>query len=145
MDVPWQELEACGGHADATQIPEAIDLLFSPDSGKRQAGYWKIDNCAVVQSDLYSSAPYAAYLVVQRLAGESEAPLEVLDILQEIYNGSNPSVLEVGPLAGESIELLCRRIVREAEPVLRNLVETSSGESRDGILELLESFTEEKR
>lgn len=140
MDIPWNELEACGGFSDATKIPSAIELLFSDDPSKRQLGYWGIDNHAVVQSDLYSSAPYAARLIVDRLRFETTLYAEVVDVLYELHAGSNPATLTAGPLADKPIEQLCQRIVREAEPVLRARLPDADLRTRDLAASLLERF-----
>jgi hypothetical protein len=140
MNIPWHELEACGGFTDPGGIPEAVDLLFSADPEQRKAAYWKIYNHAVVQSDLFSSAPYAARLVVDRLLVADVLSTEIADILYELHSGSGQAVLNVGPLAGESIEVLCRRIVREAEPAITRLAAAADARTRQTVMDLLQSF-----
>jgi hypothetical protein len=140
MIVPWSKLESCGGHSDPTAIPDAVNRLFSADASERKTAYWKIDNHAVAQGDLYSCAPYAARLIVDRLLDESGLHMEVVDILYELYNGSNPSILTVGPLAGKPIDFLCQSIVREAEPTLRERMPACDASTRRRVAELLRSF-----
>ena len=136
--IPWETLESCGGHSDPENIPGNIDRLFSEDPKEREKGYWGIDNHAVVQSDLYSSAPYAARLIVDRIL--SGAPLypEVARVLYELHSGANEQILEVGPLAGEPIEEICRRVVGE----LKSVVSSESVSDRDTI-ELTARLNEE--
>ena len=119
MRVSWSELNACDGFADATKIPASVDLLFSDDAEARERGYWGIDNCAVLQSSLFSSAPYTARLIVDRLIASRMLTVEVLEILYQLGDGYGPQLLEVGPLAGPTIEEATRSIVLEIEPLLR--------------------------
>ncbi len=97
MNIEWNHAV---GHSNPELIPTAIDLLFSNEFSDRVKGYWGIDNHAVVQGDLYSSAPYAARLIVNRLLAERNLTYEVVNILFELHNGSGPKELTVGPLSG---------------------------------------------
>lgn len=142
MNIDWSKLESCGSSADATNMPDAIALLFSSDENERQKGYWGIDNHAVVQSDLYSSAPYAARAIVDRFLADKVVTLELVNILFELHNGYGPQILNVGPLAGESIESLCKKIVRETEPVLIGQITRLNSELAKEVNALIESFDE---
>ncbi|GAA6170272.1 hypothetical protein [Sessilibacter corallicola] len=66
MEIDWYKLKSCGGHSDASELPKAVDLLFSENLEDRERGYWEIENHAVVQSDLYNSALYVARILVDR-------------------------------------------------------------------------------
>lgn len=121
MNIEWNKLKSCGGKSNPELIPDAIDLLFSNSAGEREKGYWGIDNHAVVQSDLYSSAPYAARLIVDRLSAEKQLAYEVVNILFELYNGCGPQSLTVGPLAGNSLESICKSIIKETASYLSSV------------------------
>lgn len=136
MKIPWELLESARGHADPTQIPRHLEMLFSPNATERKAAYWGIDNHAVVQSDLCTSAPYAAYLIADRLDHGKAATPEAIEALIEIYLGSGPEQLQVGPLAGESLEALCQRFVRKAAEILQSGQDQLDGASSQKIDEL---------
>ena len=142
MNINWTELESCGGRADASEIPRAIDLLFSSIKSEREKGYWGIDNHAVVQSDLYSSAPYAARAIVDRFLDEQVITFELVNIFFELHNGYGPQILEIGPLAGQSLDSLCKGIVRESEPLLSKQLNTLEPELAEEVISLIEAFNE---
>jgi len=142
MNVDWNQLEACGGATDASKIPTTVPLLFSSDDDERKNSYWGIDNHAVVQGDLYSSAPYAARMIIDVLKDRRVVTLEVVDILYELHNGSGTAMLRVGPLAGETLEALCRAIVKESAPLLVELRPSLTPELLTKVSELLETIEE---
>lgn len=137
-DIPWNKLIACGGHSDPTLIPNAIERLFSSDQATRVLGYWGIDNHAVVQGDLYSTAPYVARLVVDHILMDAALSAESVNILVELALGDGDELLTEGPLSGRSLAILCRVIVRELEP----LFETRQNSENHEIANLLLSLTE---
>lgn len=142
MDIDWNLLESCGGSAYAGDIPESIERLFSSDAKLREKGYWGIDNHAVGQSDLYSSAPYAASVIVDRFLQDKTVTYELVNILFELFGGSGPEVLKVGPLQGEAIESLCRKIIREVELELTQQLDRLEPELAREVESLIELFDE---
>ncbi len=142
MNIDWSKLESCGGCADPSEIPKAIEMLFSPNEDVRETGYWGIDNHAVVQSDLYSAAPYAAQIIVERFLEEKSASYQLIEILFELHNGYGPQMLTVGPLAGKPLDVLCKSIVRKTEPLLLNMLSTLDEDLAEEVNSLLESFNE---
>lgn len=142
MNIDWRELESCGGSADASELPKAIDLLFSSNENEREKGYWGINNHAVVQSDLYSSAPYAARVIVDRFLSEKVISYQLINILFELHNGYGPQQLSVGPLAGKSIESVCKSICRETETLLSKQLAGLDPEIVEEVNSLIESFNE---
>ena len=139
MDIDWSKLESCAGASDPSNIPDAINLLFSDDINKRKQGYW-LDNHAVVQGDLYSSAPYAARLIVDELLSGEVVTYEVVEILFELHNGYGPQALDMGPLAGKSLEELCKVTVRETEQYLLACIEKLPPELVGDVKNLLGEF-----
>jgi len=143
MNIEWNKLESCGGHSNPELIPRAIELLFSNDAAERDKGYWGIDNHVVVQSDLYSSAPYAARLIVDRLLVEKQPTYEVVNILFELHNGSGPRELTVGPLAGNTLESICKSIIKETSAYLTSTIEELPDELTEEVKYLLEAMNEQ--
>ncbi len=39
MEIDWYKLKSCGGHSDASELPKAVDLLFSENLEDRERGY----------------------------------------------------------------------------------------------------------
>ncbi len=142
MNIDWSKLESCRA-SDPELIPKAIDKLFSTDSSVRTKGYWGIDNHAVVQSDLYSSAPYAARQIVDRLISGEAVTYEVINILFELHNGFGPDKFTVGPLAGDTLESLCKRIVEESKDYLLSSRSQLPNELIQDVNDLLETFNDE--
>ncbi len=142
MDIDWDLLESCAGLANAGDIPESIEHLFSSDAKLREKGYWGIDNHAVVQSDLYSSAPYAARLIVDRFLQGKVVTYELVNIFFELFNGSGPEVLKVGLLQGETIESLCRKIIREVKLELTQQLDGLEPDLAIEVESLIELFNE---
>lgn len=143
MNIDWNKLESCRGTSDPELIPEAISKLFSTDSNVRTKGYWGIDNHTVVQSDLYSSAPYAARLIVDRLISGEAVTYEVINILFELHNGFGPDKLTAGPLAGDTLDSLCKSIVGESKDYLLSSRSQLPSELIQGVDDLLETFNDE--
>jgi len=138
MNIPWEKLESARGHADPTAIPRHLNMLFSRSEKERKTGYRGIDNHAVVQSGLCTTAPYTAYLIADRLShGEAPTP-EAIDTLIELYLGTGSESLKVGPLAGESLEVLCKRFVRNAAVTLADRRNQLDGVSRKKLGELIQ-------
>ncbi|WP_434279072.1 hypothetical protein [Acinetobacter sp. CE-15] len=54
--ITWNKLQTANGNS--INFPKALELLCSPDENERKAGYWMIDNHAILQSDLYEAAYY---------------------------------------------------------------------------------------
>ena len=142
MNIDWSRLEACRGASDPELIPEAINKLFSDDSSIRHKAYWGIDNHAVVQGDLYSSAPYSARLIMDRLIVGETVTYEVINILFEFHNGFGPDELTVGPLAGNTLEFLCKSIVEESKDYLISSRSQLSDDLIQDVNDLLERFNE---
>ena len=123
-DIRWGDLTVVAGHSDPDRVPLAIEKLFSTDPEERREGYWGLDNHAVVQGDLYDSAPYVACVLVSRVLAGAVLTAELLDLLYELAAGSGEEVLGVGPLAGQSLESLCSEIVYELRPLFSELAPT---------------------
>lgn len=59
--IDWSKIKTA--HGNAAHIPAHIALLRSEDQDIRDNAYWKIDNYAVLQGDLYE----AAYFIIDPL------------------------------------------------------------------------------
>ena len=69
--INWKDIKTGSGTAE--HIPDAIKQLNSPIATERDNAYWRIDNYAIVQSDLYE----AAYYVIEPLVELLEKPYSV--------------------------------------------------------------------
>ena len=103
----WAELDVLTGSAE--HIPDAVIGLLSENRKKFDAAYWKIDNYAVVQGDLFSSAavlPKYLALVVPR----AKYKAEVVDLIWQIGTGDSVDTT------------LTKRCFSEAEKALQLLL-----------------------
>ena len=108
--IHWKDVKTASGTAE--HIPEAIKQLNSPVAAERDNAYWRIDNFAVVQSDLYE----AAYYVIEPLVELLEKPYSVdrvkpLRLLSEIAaGGGGAELIELKDISGtkESVYEACR-------------------------------------
>jgi len=89
---------------------------------------------------LFSSAPYEARLIVDRYLAEKRVFTELMGILFELGNGHNPELLQVGPLAGNTIEALCREIVKEVKPQLSTQMDDLNEEQHEKANDLIASL-----
>ncbi len=84
MDINWSNLKTADGYA--TNFPSYIKALCSESEAERDIAYWKIDNHAVLQGDLYQ----AAYYIIDPLVNiVKECPYrkQALNLLIEISLG----------------------------------------------------------
>ena len=87
--VDWGSLGTVSG--SASEIPHALLLLTSDSEKERTAGYWKIDNHVVVQSDLFTAAPFVVPFLLEILANRTRPGASlVYDLLYEIGGGGAP-------------------------------------------------------
>jgi hypothetical protein len=97
--INWAELRTATGTAEA--IPDALEALCSADKKTREVAYWKIDNHAVVQGDLYDAAPFAVKGLLDCLRSTPVSKEEIYSLLVEFANGYAP---ETQLIAVESTE-----------------------------------------
>jgi hypothetical protein len=57
--ITWNKLQTANGNS--INFPKALELLCSHGENERKAGYWMIDNYAILQSDLYEAAYYVIF------------------------------------------------------------------------------------
>lgn len=80
----WEHLQTLSGNAK--HIPAAVRGLLSENSSEFDQAYWKIENHAVVQGDLYSvAAILPKYL--EAVVIEAKYKSGVLELLFQIGNG----------------------------------------------------------
>lgn len=84
----WAGLKTASGTAEG--IPVALAALRSPDKEIRRTAYWRIDNHAVLQGDLYEAAPYVVRALLGCLRTTSVANVEVYELLAEFACGYAP-------------------------------------------------------
>jgi hypothetical protein len=87
-DVQWRTLRTATGTADG--MPAAISSLFSEEPEVRRASYWRIDNHAILQGDLFDSAPFVVAEVIDGLARHQRNSEDAYSLLVEMANGSAP-------------------------------------------------------
>jgi hypothetical protein len=86
-EVPWRTVGSQQGKCE--HVPDAIEALLSPDAGLRKAGYWRLDNCLVVQGGLFDGAFYVVPFLLQICRSEDlNGKVESLDLLIEIASGA---------------------------------------------------------
>lgn len=79
--IPWSGFDVCPG-MEGNDFPWAIANLVNPSREVRMKAYWMLDNVAIVQSGLYSSAYVVTKLLLELLAMEPAAgKLEIYDFL----------------------------------------------------------------
>ena len=103
----WEGLRTASGTAE--EIPAALTALRSFDKKVRQAAYWKIDNHAVLQGDLYEAAPFVVRAVLDSLKVTSVANEEFYDLLIEFANGYAPET-RVASVDGSEEPLLAATV-----------------------------------
>lgn len=84
----WRTLRTASGKADA--IPDAVQELSSNSEETRKAAYWKIDNHAVCQGDLYEAAPFVVAELLNALRCDPPYKEEIYNLLVEFANGTAP-------------------------------------------------------
>ena len=87
MSKNWSEIKT--GVGFATHIPEKLNLLLSPNQETRYNAYWKIDNYAIIQGDLYEASYYIIDPLMNALK-DAKYKTEILDLLTEIALGFAP-------------------------------------------------------
>jgi hypothetical protein len=91
--VDWKVLRTATGTAE--EIPTALLGLCSADKKTREVAYWKIDNHAVLQGDLYEVAPFAVAAVIDCLRSGPSSKDEIYNLLVEFANGYAPDTATV--------------------------------------------------
>ncbi|GAA4519354.1 MULTISPECIES: hypothetical protein [Nonomuraea] len=133
----WPALTVCGG--TAVEIPQTVEaMLSSSDADEVERHYWQLENRAVVQGQLYSSAPPLVSVLIAALLGELSRPARIgaLELLYQLVTGtSHPEEAEAHPDLGDE----CQKKAREGLWVLyRELLHGESDAAKD-ILDVIET------
>ena len=84
--INWSEIHSNTGFC--TNIPDAVNDLFSADGKVRENAYWKLDNHIVVQGTLYEGAFYIIPFLLSYIFNDIETGKEeTYNLLYEIANG----------------------------------------------------------
>ena len=91
----WSDLHVLTGTAE--HLPEAILGLLSENKTTFDAAFWKIDNYAIVQGDLFSSAAvlpkYLSEVVLK-----SKYKAKVIDLIKHFSWGAHSYYKNTGPV-----------------------------------------------
>ncbi len=141
--INWHKIKTSNGVASL--IPEALEKLNSPIEDEREWAYWKIDNNAVLQSDLYEAAYYVIEPIVQLLeAKDCRDPYRLLQLLIEIALGQAPDEIKIIDESGISISLkkACRRKLKSFEKriIHAQVIKNEDLEEKEYLLEIIEDF-----
>ncbi|GIH73044.1 hypothetical protein [Sphaerimonospora thailandensis] len=133
----WGSLRAMGGEAD--RVPESIlTLLSSETEDDAWAAYWELENCVVVQGQLFEASQYVVPVLLAALVGEISqvARKAVLELLFQLVSGeSDTEEVERG---NSDLGSICRQNAREGIWVIyRELCSGHYDLARD-ILEMID-------
>jgi hypothetical protein len=88
-NTPWQRLRTVTG--TGAHVGRAILGLLSPSAHERERAYWSIDNCVVVQSDLYEAAFRVVPCLIALLEEGHQVGRDLIyELLYEIGHGYAP-------------------------------------------------------
>lgn len=102
MNINWSKIKT--GVGFATHLPENLNLLVSSNEETRYNAYWKIDNYAIIQGDLYEAAYYIIDPLMMALK-EAKYKAQILDLLTEIALGFAPET-ELIVINNEQVSLM---------------------------------------
>lgn len=143
-EISWEELASA--HGSSAHFPSAFEMLGSSEPNEREAAYWKLDNYAVLQGDLYEVAPFAADAIIGILESTPEflGKKQAYDFLIEVANGGAPPDSFSG-YSGEKTDLVtaCRMAIRHGMAAYLFDLSHASREIRVGAAELLLSCSDD--
>ena len=141
--IKWKSLKTA--HGDASHIPEAIRGLISNNEQIRRKSYWKIDNYAVLQSDLYEAAFYVIPFLLEILSSDIvEGRERIYDLLYEIGNGYAPDEYKIRNNDGtlSTLREACRKPVLDEINLYIEELRNRNSPARKQALDLLFSLEE---
>lgn len=141
MELDWSKIKTSVGFAN--DIPQQFTLLCSPISEDRKKAYWKIDNYAVLQSDLYEAAFYVINPLVNLLK-KTKYKNEILNLLIEIADGYAPKSEQI--IIDNKLEPLmqaCQREIKKKYIFFRELLEETTEISEKKLLQELVNIMDE--
>lgn len=134
----WAQLRTSIG--DAAPVPSTIARLLHAQSAEEADGfYWELDNCVVVQGQLYDSAPPTAHALVQAICEHDFTAPGLpwcLDLLVELaYGESDVSEVERG---NHDLGERCRAETRAGLPCIKALIDREDDQVLLGVLDLVD-------
>lgn len=144
LHIPWETKRVLPG-TKADRIPEALCGLLSENPDIRKQAYWHLDNCVVVQSDLYEAAWYVIPFLLEILQASVDAGREeVYDLLYEIGNGGARPEQVIVHENGTTypLEAACREEVIAGWPLYLADMHHERLSVKGKALELIESLPE---
>ena len=137
--TPWGTLCSAGGTGEGVGLA-LTQLLQSESPDEAESAYWRIENHAFIQEDIYEVAVACTSVLVASLADprESWVRISVLDLVFLILNGFD------SPIEGRTDQLRnrCHQAAREG---LWLLVREAVFGRRDAALEILELLGEAEK
>ncbi len=145
MKLNWSKIKTRSGYA--TKFEQYISALFSPNEIERKKANDRIDNNAIVQSDLYE----AAFYVIEPILNKLLEPYSVdryyaLEVLVEIILGGNGDDTFSFPFENTQVRLQLGDAVKRKFLELKNEIAkievktTKEIEDKNLILEEIDSW-----
>ncbi len=137
----WAALRVAGGLAD--KIPHALERLFrakTPDEA--ESAYWGLENCVVVQGQLFEAAEDVVPVLLAALLEPSPSlvRISILELLFQIVSGDSHSE-EPDVALGEK----CRLRAREGLWVLYGELKSTHFGWREAAAEIIEVIAPDSR
>lgn len=141
MKKDWNEVKTASGFA--VDFPYQFELLCSPSEAQREGAYWKIDNHAILQSDLYEAAFYVIKPLTELLF-KTEYRYQILDLLIEISLGCalDSDLIEIDGVPISLMDACRNELLRFKDKYIMLIQETTNVKEVQLLQDLIENIND---